>query len=240
MVSSQPENDLAGDQRPRFSRTTSKTRDHGPRPRDLYPGDHGSWRRVFPSASDPRFSSGVGGGTCKRSFEDPTDKDKPKMTKPDPFDAAVNPGKFRRTAVSTADGEVVGIVTAIYNPTGQHVFAGMAFGRADRERRGGWATIRYSKKGFGKMAAARMRDWSDLLYEVTKIVVGQDHFLERVLVALLAGGHLLVEGVPGLAKTLTVATLSRAMRGSFKRIQFTTRPGAGRPDRNTRLQSEKW
>ncbi len=60
-----------------------------------------------------------------------------------------------------------------------------------------------------------------LLYEVKKIVVGQDHFLERVLVALLAGGHLLVEGVPGLAKTLTVATLAKAMQGSFKRIQFT-------------------
>ena len=60
-----------------------------------------------------------------------------------------------------------------------------------------------------------------LLYEVKKVVVGQDHFLERVMVALLAGGHLLVEGVPGLAKTLTVATLAKAMRGSFKRIQFT-------------------
>ena len=60
-----------------------------------------------------------------------------------------------------------------------------------------------------------------LLYEVKKIVVGQDYFLERVLIALLAGGHLLVEGVPGLAKTLTVATLSKAMAGSFKRIQFT-------------------
>ena len=60
-----------------------------------------------------------------------------------------------------------------------------------------------------------------LLYEVKKVVVGQDHFLERVLVALLANGHLLVEGVPGLAKTLTVSTLARAMQGSFKRIQFT-------------------
>ncbi len=60
-----------------------------------------------------------------------------------------------------------------------------------------------------------------LLYEVKKVVVGQDHFLERVLVALLAGGHLLVEGVPGLAKTLTVATLAQAMQGNFKRIQFT-------------------
>jgi MoxR-like ATPase len=60
-----------------------------------------------------------------------------------------------------------------------------------------------------------------LLYEVKRVVVGQDKFLERVLVALLAQGHLLVEGVPGLAKTLTVKTLARTTRGSFKRIQFT-------------------
>jgi len=60
-----------------------------------------------------------------------------------------------------------------------------------------------------------------ILYEVKKVVVGQDHFLERVLVALMAQGHLLVEGVPGLAKTLTVKTLARTIRGSFKRIQFT-------------------
>jgi len=60
-----------------------------------------------------------------------------------------------------------------------------------------------------------------ILYEVKKVIVGQDRFLERVLVALLAQGHLLVEGVPGLAKTLTVKTLARTMRGSFRRIQFT-------------------
>ena len=60
-----------------------------------------------------------------------------------------------------------------------------------------------------------------LLYEVKRVVVGQDHFLERIMVALLAGGHLLVEGVPGLAKTLTVNTLARTMRGVFRRIQFT-------------------
>jgi MoxR-like ATPase len=60
-----------------------------------------------------------------------------------------------------------------------------------------------------------------VLYEVKKIVVGQDRFLERVLVALLARGHLLVEGVPGLAKTLTVNTLAEVVGGSFKRIQFT-------------------
>src|SRR5882762_1983444 len=60
-----------------------------------------------------------------------------------------------------------------------------------------------------------------VLYEVKKTVVGQDHFLERVLVAMLAGGHLLVEGVPGLAKTLTVKTLAATVRGNFRRIQFT-------------------
>jgi MoxR-like ATPase len=60
-----------------------------------------------------------------------------------------------------------------------------------------------------------------ILYEVKKVIVGQDQFLERVLVAVLAEGHLLVEGVPGLAKTLTVKTLARTIRGSFKRIQFT-------------------
>src|SRR5438046_9300951 len=60
-----------------------------------------------------------------------------------------------------------------------------------------------------------------ILYEVKRVVVGQDHFLERVLVAILAHGHLLVEGVPGLAKTLTVKTLARTIHGSFRRIQFT-------------------
>ena len=60
-----------------------------------------------------------------------------------------------------------------------------------------------------------------ILYEVKRIVVGQDKFLERVMVAILAQGHLLVEGVPGLAKTLTVKTLANTITGDFKRIQFT-------------------
>ena len=60
-----------------------------------------------------------------------------------------------------------------------------------------------------------------ILYEVKRIVVGHDRFLARVMVALLAGGHLLVEGVPGLAKTLTVKTLAGVLQGQFKRIQFT-------------------
>ncbi len=72
--------------------------------------------------------------------------------------------------------------------------------------------------GRGEDTAALMER---VLFEVKRVVVGQDHFLERVLVAILAQGHLLVEGVPGLAKTLTVNTLAKTVRGSFKRIQFT-------------------
>ena len=84
-----------------------------------------------------------------------------------------------------------------------------------------------------------------ILYEVKKVVVGQDHFLERVLVAILAQGHLLVEGVPGLAKTLTVktlaATIARQLSGasssrrtscrrtSSARASTTRRPASSRP-----------
>ncbi|MBE0696815.1 MAG: MoxR family ATPase, partial [Anaerolineaceae bacterium] len=60
-----------------------------------------------------------------------------------------------------------------------------------------------------------------VLYEVKKVIVGQDHMLERLVVALLARGHILVEGVPGLAKTLAIKTMSEAIGGEFKRIQFT-------------------
>jgi len=60
-----------------------------------------------------------------------------------------------------------------------------------------------------------------VLYEVKKIIVGQDHLLERLVVALLARGHILVEGVPGLAKTMAIKTLADSIGGEFKRIQFT-------------------
>ena len=60
-----------------------------------------------------------------------------------------------------------------------------------------------------------------LLYEVKKIIVGQDNLLERLVVALLARGHILVEGVPGLAKTMAIKTLAESIGGEFKRIQFT-------------------
>jgi len=60
-----------------------------------------------------------------------------------------------------------------------------------------------------------------VLYEVKKVIVGQDILLERLIVALLARGHILVEGVPGLAKTMAIKTLADAITGEFQRIQFT-------------------
>jgi MoxR-like ATPase len=61
----------------------------------------------------------------------------------------------------------------------------------------------------------------EALYEIKRVIVGQDAMLERLLVSLLAGGHVLLEGVPGLAKTLTVKTLATVLGGSYSRIQFT-------------------
>src|SRR6201984_3334168 len=62
---------------------------------------------------------------------------------------------------------------------------------------------------------------SEALHEIKRVIVGQDAMLERLLVSLLAGGHVLLEGVPGLAKTLTVKTLASVLGGSYSRIQFT-------------------
>ena len=64
-------------------------------------------------------------------------------------------------------------------------------------------------------------DMQRVLYEVKKVIVGQDALLERLLVALLARGHIMVEGVPGLAKTLAIKCLAQSIGGEFKRIQFT-------------------
>src|SRR6187402_585363 len=61
----------------------------------------------------------------------------------------------------------------------------------------------------------------ETLYEIKRVIIGQDAMLERVMVALLVGGHVLLEGVPGLAKTLTIKTLASVVGGSFNRIQFT-------------------
>jgi len=59
------------------------------------------------------------------------------------------------------------------------------------------------------------------LFEIRRVIAGQEEMLERVLVCLLAGGHVLIEGVPGLAKTLTIKTTAAVLGGSFQRIQFT-------------------
>jgi len=61
----------------------------------------------------------------------------------------------------------------------------------------------------------------EALVEVKRVIAGQDEMLERVLVCLVAGGHLLIEGVPGLAKTLTIKTTAAVLGGTFRRIQFT-------------------
>ncbi len=61
----------------------------------------------------------------------------------------------------------------------------------------------------------------NLKQEIQKVIVGQDHILDEIIVTLLAGGHCLLEGVPGLAKTLMIRTLSQALNLSFRRIQFT-------------------
>jgi MoxR-like ATPase len=72
-----------------------------------------------------------------------------------------------------------------------------------------------------RMAIDDRKPMEQVLYEVKKVIVGQDHLLERLVVALLARGHILVEGVPGLAKTMAIKTLAEAIGGEFKRIQFT-------------------
>ena len=64
--------------------------------------------------------------------------------------------------------------------------------------------------------------WVNLLkQEIGRVIVGQKYLIDRLVVGLLANGHVLLEGVPGLAKTLAVKTLSDCIRGEFKRIQFT-------------------
>src|SRR5436853_4866092 len=61
----------------------------------------------------------------------------------------------------------------------------------------------------------------EVVHQVGRRIVGQDYMVERLLISLLTGGHVLLEGVPGLAKTLTVRTLAETINTSFSRIQFT-------------------
>ena len=81
--------------------------------------------------------------------------------------------------------------------------------------------INYDSHDYRQIREEARRGLEEALYEIKRVIVGQDAMLERMIVALLAGGHILLEGVPGLAKTLTVKTLAEVLGGSFKRIQFT-------------------
>ena len=195
---------------------------------DLRPGDQ-VIAVGFPFGIGPSVSDGVVSG-LKREFRSPDGKQM--LTNLIQFDAAANPGNSGGPLV-TMDGEVVGIVTAILNPSRAAHLHRHRICRADRERRHGrrhaavlspFAHTFFDGPAMDQphLASAEAATLMErVLYEVKRVVVGQDRFLERVLVAMLAQGHLLVEGVPGLAKTLTVKTLAASLRGSFKRIQFT-------------------
>ena len=76
-------------------------------------------------------------------------------------------------------------------------------------------------RALNELVAQESAFLDDLSNEVGKVIVGQTYMLERILIGLLAGGHVLLEGVPGLAKTLSVKTLCDAIDGKFSRIQFT-------------------
>jgi len=76
-------------------------------------------------------------------------------------------------------------------------------------------------KQIGSLVQEKSEFVRALLAEMDKVIVGQRYMLERMLIGLLANGHILLEGVPGLAKTMAVTTLSRAIDADFRRIQFT-------------------
>ncbi|TAN34532.1 ATPase, partial [Patescibacteria group bacterium] len=76
-----------------------------------------------------------------------------------------------------------------------------------------------------KKITERVKQESDfvntLMYEVGKVIVGQKYLIERLLIGILSNGHVLLEGVPGLAKTMSVMTLAKSLQAGFQRIQFT-------------------
>src|ERR1043165_7048943 len=79
----------------------------------------------------------------------------------------------------------------------------------------------YDVRALNELVARESAFVEKVTNEVNKVIVGQMYMIERILIGLLAGGHVLLEGVPGLAKTLTVRTLCDAIGAKFSRIQFT-------------------
>src|SRR5580692_6965744 len=79
----------------------------------------------------------------------------------------------------------------------------------------------YDVRALNELVAKESAFVDRLMNEVGKVIVGQQYMIDRILVGLLTGGHVLLEGVPGLAKTLTVRTLCDAIHAKFARIQFT-------------------
>ncbi len=76
-------------------------------------------------------------------------------------------------------------------------------------------------EGLGSKVSSGLKVVSNVKQEVSNVVIGQESMIDHILIGLLSGGHVLLEGVPGLAKTLTISTLSRTISLDFKRIQFT-------------------
>ncbi len=141
------------------------------------------------------------------------------------IDAAVNPGNSGGALVDR-DGRFIGIVTALVNPTSEDVFIGIGLAVPINVAGGAAGLPPYSPLDREKRVERhdgqdRSAPMERLLYEVKKVIVGQDHLLERLVIALLVRGHLLVEGVPGLAKTMAIKAVADTIGGEFKQIQFT-------------------
>ena len=120
---------------------------------------------------------------------------------------------------------MVGIVTALANPSEQGFFIGIGFAVPIGTAGGAAGAPRSDDPrqdaAHGPLRSPAPTPMEHVVYQVKKFIVGQDDLLERLIVALLARGHVLVEGVPGLAKTMAIKTLAQTIGGQFQRIQFT-------------------
>jgi MoxR-like ATPase len=141
-----------------------------------------------------------------------------------PADAAdaVNPADPADRVGGPADGPPfepsIANATTAPRPTAPRPGASQPAGQHAAGHPGGAAPAPSAPLSSLEETQARLED---VLREVKKVIVGQDHMVERMIVALLARGHCLLEGVPGVAKTLAVQTLATVVGGTFKRIQFT-------------------